>query len=160
MMKRDQIISERLRQNNGFTLIEVIAVLVIIAIISAVVVVRGISTADVNLQAEVDTLKAHLRYAQYLALNENDTDNSGNLVRWGIDVDTSSYTLIKDVNGTPQPSPFNLPNESSATHSFTPISASDTTVLFDQWGSPGVTNIDITLDGKTITITAETGYIQ
>lgn len=165
MMKINKIISEKLRHNNGFTLIEVIAVLVIIAIISAVVVVRGISTADVNLQAEIDTLKGHLRYAQYLALNENDTDNGVNDVKWGIEIveATSSYTLVKTTdNGTTRTSPFNLPNESSPTHSFAPITATGITILFDKWGSANDTShTSITIGGKPITdaIKAGTGFI-
>lgn len=160
MMKRNQIISEKLQQNNGLTLIEVIAVLVIIAIISAVVVARGISTADVNLQAEVDTLKAHLRYAQYLAMNSNEGNvPTTGTIKWGIKVDSQSYTLIKDDNGA-QTSPFNLPNESSATHSLAPINATGTgTVLFDEWGSPDTPIPVIALGGQSITITATTGFI-
>lgn len=117
MMKRRQFVKGRLRNSRGFTLIEIIAVLVILVIVSAVVISRGMVTDEAKLQAEVDTLKGHLRYAQYLAMNANE----GNVptvgtIKWGIRVDSSSYTLIKDVNGT-QTSPFNLPNESSATHS-------------------------------------------
>jgi prepilin-type N-terminal cleavage/methylation domain-containing protein len=154
MMKRNQIISERLRQNNGFTLIEVIAVLIIIAIISAVVLVRGISTADVNLQAEVDILKSHLRYAQYLAMNDISP------TKWGINFQGSSYVLIKDVSGV-QTSPLIFPGE-SATHSFAaPITATATPaapVLFDEWGSP-TSATSIAVGGQTFTITATTGFI-
>ena len=127
-----------------------IAVLIIAAIIAAVVVVGGTSTADVNLQAEVDTLKSHLRYAQYLAMNDIPP------TRWGISVGSSSYTLVKDFGGTPS-TPFHLPNESSATHDFSPIAAAVVTVLFDEWGSPN--NTSITFGGQTITITANTGFI-
>jgi len=152
MMKRNQIIRKRSRQNRGFTLIEVIAVLVIIAIISAVVVVRGISTADVNLQAELDTLKGHLRYAQYLAINDIPPN------RWGISIGSPSYTLVQDLGGT-QANPYHLPGESSATHSFaTGITATAWTVLFDEWGSPTITGSP-NIGGQPITITAGTGFI-
>ena len=150
MMETRQRRGRRLRKNRGFTLIEVIAVLVIVAIIAAVVLVRGMSTADVNLQAEMDTLKSHLRYAQYLAMNDIPPN------RWGISVGSSSYTLVKDFGGTPS-TPYLLPNESSATHDFSPIAASAVTVLFDEWGSPD--NTAITFGGKTINITANTGFI-
>lgn len=153
MMKRNKIISERSRQNNGFTLIEVIAVLVIAAILTAVVVVRGMSTADVNLQAEVDTLKSHLRYAQYQALNDIAP------VKWGINLQGSSYTLVRNISGdnTTFDSPFRLPNESSATHDFSPVAATNAAVLFNEWGSPNITSI--TFGGQTIAITANTGFM-
>lgn len=151
-MKSNRIVNERLRLNSGFTLIEVIAVLVIIAIIGAVVVSRGISTADVNVQTEIETVKSHLRYAQYLAMNDIYP------TKWGINFQGSSYTLIKDVSGS-QTTPFTLPGESSATHSFaSPITATVAPVLFDEWGSPpGATSI--TVGGQTVTITATTGFI-
>ena len=167
MMQIEKIMRDRYRNDKGFTMIEVIAVLIIVAIISAVVISRGMDTDSVNLRAEVDTLKGHLRYAQYLALNENDTDPANPLearIKWGIDVGTSSYTLVKYVADTPATHTIRLPNESSDTHSFSPtITASSTVnpILFDEWGSPGAENIDITIGGKTITgaIKAGTGFI-
>lgn len=161
MLKRRQFVKGRLRNRRGFTLIEIIAALVILAIVSAVVISRGMATDEVKLQAEVDTLKGHLRYAQYLAMNVNE----GNVptvgtIKWGIRVDSSSYTLIKDVNGA-QMSPFNLPSESTATHSIAPVNATGTgTVLFNEWGSPDTPIPAIALGGQPITITANTGFIQ
>lgn len=173
MMKRNQIISERLRQNNGFTLIEAIAVLVIIAIVSAVVVVRGMSTEDVNLQVEADTLKSHLRYAQYLAMNDTDITNPAPvtpiLVKWGIQINGQSYTLVRNLNGDGAAfdSPYILPNESSATHSVAPFTATVVNILFDEWGIPYIASAKLSTDAtitltpgpKSFTITAETGFI-
>jgi len=156
MMKRRQIVTGRLGNNRGFTLIEIIAVLIIIAIISAVVISRGTATEEAKLRAEVDTLKAHLRYAQYLAMD----DLPG--TQWGISIGGSSYTLVKvDTSGTTNP--YNLPGESSATHSFasgvTAVTTGSNPILFDEWGSPGTTSSSITIGGQSITITATTGFI-
>jgi prepilin-type N-terminal cleavage/methylation domain-containing protein len=169
MMQIEEIMRNRCRNNRGFTLIEIIAVLVIIAIISAVVISRGTGTDAASLQAEVDTLKGHLRYAQYLAMNDiytTDTTSPGYATRtkWGISVGNSSYTLVKYVADAPATHTFNLPNESSATHSFNGITDASSTVnpiLFDDWGSPGTANISITIGGQTITdaIKAQTGFI-
>lgn len=145
-------IRNRIGKRNGFTLIEVIAVLVIAVILAAVIVVRGLSTADVNLQAEVDTLKSHLRYAQYLAMNDIPPN------RWGIEVGDSAYELVKYEGGIKQVNILKLPNESSATHNFSPITAIAWTVLFDEWGSPMITG-DPKIGGQSITITANTGFI-
>ena len=154
MMKTGEIMRDRLKNNKGFTLIEAIAVLIILGIVSAAVISRGMATADVDLQVEVDTLKSHLRYAQYLAMNNVSP------AKWGIQINGQSYTLVRNLtgNGTTFDSPYKLPNESSATHSISPFSATST-VLFDEWGSPGVANINIALGGKTIEINAGTGFI-
>jgi prepilin-type N-terminal cleavage/methylation domain-containing protein len=157
-MKRRQIVKGIFGNNKGFTLIEIIAVLVILAIVSAVVISRGTASDAAKLQAEVDTLKGHLRYAQALAMNDIYP------VKWGIHVDSTakSYTLVKDPPGTGNEanflSPINLPNESSTTHSFTPITATTINVFFDDWGSPSTTSVPF--GGETIIITATTGFIQ
>lgn len=160
-MRKGKSGKDRLKGNNGFTLLEMIAVLVIMAIIMAVALSRGIATQDAKLLVEIDTLKSHLRYAQYLAMNENETTNTSGTVKWGIQLNGTSYTLIKDISGA-QTSPFNLPNESSATHNLASgITATVTgnVVLFDDWGSPGTTPSIITIGIQTITIYAETGFI-
>lgn len=157
MMKTGEVMRHRLKNNKGFTLIEAVAVLVILGIISAVVISRGMDTREVELQAEIDTLKGHLRYAQYLALNQNDATSDVTLTtKWGIRQETqNSYTLIKDESSN-QTSPYSLPGESSATHdaSF----AVSGTVLFDEWGRPD-NGASMVIGGQTITITPETGYI-
>jgi prepilin-type N-terminal cleavage/methylation domain-containing protein len=137
----------------GFTLMEIIAVLLILAVVSALVISRGMATDQVKLQAEVDTLKGHLRFAQSRAMN----DLPG--TQWGISLAGSSYTLVRvDASGTT--SPLNLPGTSSTTHNFAPISATPATVLFDDWGRPpGNTSITLAFGGKTITITTNTGFI-
>jgi prepilin-type N-terminal cleavage/methylation domain-containing protein len=154
MMKKRQIVKGRLGNDRGFTLIEIIAVLVILAIVSAVVISRGTVTDTASLQAEVDTLKGHLRYAQYLALNDIPP------VKWGIQVGGPSYILIK-VDAGVTTSPFSLPGGSSATHGFeNGVTATGTgTVLFNEWGSPDIPIPAIALGGQSITITANTGFI-
>ena len=155
MKQIGEFLKDRCSNDKGFTLIEIIAVLIILGIIAAVAISRGTGTDAAQLQAEVDTLKGHLRYAQYLAMNDISSDATSP-TKWGIIINGSSYTLIKDVNGT-QPSPFNLPGESSAIHTSTISGAGTGTVLFDEWGSPSVTAV--TFGGQTITITPETGFL-
>ncbi|MCX6224406.1 MAG: type II secretion system protein [Bacteroidia bacterium] len=179
-MQIGKILKGRCRNNKGFTLIEVIAVLVILAIVSAVAISRATGTSEAKLQAEVDTLKGHLRYAQYLAMNDiytSDATAPGYATRtqWGINITgTTSYNLVKYVGGASVAHTFTLPGDSSATHTFeSPVTAMVTTalVLFDEWGSPysdtatklpGTSSITIaTLNpgGQAITIIPETGFI-
>jgi MSHA pilin protein MshC len=163
-----------LGHNRGFTLIEIIAVLVIIVIISAVAISRSMATGAARSRAETDTLISNLRYAQYLAMNDISPTTGGVVTgtQWGINIGANSYQLVKYVGGAlVNPTPFNLPGESSATHSFeTPVVSTGTPalVLFDEWGSPYsdpatklAANATITLNpgSQTITITQETGFI-
>lgn len=150
------VMKNRFINNKGFTLIEVIAVLIVLGIVSAVVISRVSGIDEAKLQAEIDTLKGHLRYAQSLAMNEIPP------VKWGVQINAATFTLVRNETGDDVTfdSPYNLPNESSATHTFeNGISASAATVLFDEWGSPGATSITVTMGGKSITITANTGFI-
>jgi MSHA pilin protein MshC len=160
-MQKGKILKNRIISCKGFTLIEIIATLLMLMIIAAVAISRVSGTDEAKLQAEVDTLKGHLRYAQYLAMNDVSP------VRWGIQISGQSYTLIKNStgDGAAFTSPYSLPGESSATHSMTPLSATVINVLFDEWGAPYnaatkmAANTTISVSTQSITITPETGFI-
>jgi len=149
-------ISNGLADSNGFTMIEIISVLIIIGILSAVAVSKMTSNDIYDVVMETETLKTHLRYSQIRAMSYNGT--------WGSQISGgTSYTLQKDgLTAT-----VNLPNENSPTHSFASgISATPgtTTITFDDLGSPGNADIIITLNkqghnSRTLTITQKTGFI-
>src|SRR5665647_1712045 len=151
------------KHSRGFTVIEIIAILLIIAILGVVVVSRMTSTKPYNVAAEVETLKANLRYAQFRALSDADKRVSSNATTWGISFFANSYTLQKtEVGGVPTTP--NFPGENSPTHTLpSGITISGSNVTFDAWGSPGGSNIPITItDGtspQTITVTKNTGFI-
>lgn len=139
---------------HGFTLIEVIAVLMIIGIISAVVISRVGSANVYRLASETETLKVHLRYTQFRAMSDT--------VSWGIEFSGNSYKLLKNENDAPT----HLPNENSNTHDLQDgVLVSGSTVHFSPcWGSPGDSDISITLsadggDSETITVAQHTGFI-
>lgn len=148
---------------SGFTLIEMITVLVIAAIVGAVILYRGSGNEGAKAVTEVDRLKAHLRFAQYLAMNNVSP------VRWGIQINGQSYTLVRNLtgDGATFDQPYDLPGENSATHNLAPLSATSVTILFDEWGTPynGTTKLSsnaiITLNpgSQSITISAGTGFI-
>ena len=137
-------------------MIEVIAVLVLFVVVAAVVVSSVPSTDSYKITSEEATMKGHLRYAQFRAMSDK--------VSWGISFTPNSYTLQK--NGAPASS--NFPNENSATHNLQAGVAITTgagaTITFDEWGSPGLSDILITLsvatDSRTVTVTRNTGFIQ
>lgn len=147
---------KNIEKQTGFTAIEVVAVIVIIGIIAAVAVSKIASTQDYTVAAEVDILKMNLRYAQLRALGDDK--------HWGIAFAGNSYTILRDGNAAP----YNLPNENSPVHTLPGgINVSGVTVTFNEWGtpvdasgSPATNSIDISLGGKTITITKNTGFIQ
>ena len=140
----------------GFTMIEVIAVIIIIGIIAAVAVSKIASTRDYHVAAEADILKMNLRYAQLRSLGDDK--------HWGISFSGSSYTLLRDGNTAP----YNLPNENSSVHTLpSGINVSGDTVIFNEWGTPvdpsgsALTNsINIILGEKTITVIKNTGFIE
>ena len=137
---------------NGFTVIEVIAVLIIIGIVAAITV--GGLSSQAELTSQADIVKSHLRFAQLKAL-QDDTAS------WGIAFTASSYSLYSNE----APATINFPGENSGSHSFPSVVTvtNPSTIKFDQWGSPGNENVLLTLrqgaDTKTIIITADTGYI-
>jgi len=146
----------------GFTMIEMVAVLIVMAIMAAGITSRVTTTGN-ELIVETEILKSHLRFAQIRAMNDT--------VSWGINVnDASSYTLYK---GTDQ-APDILPGESGQTHTL-PTGVTITAGLerhnFNEWGKPvnavgaeltGTQTITLTQETatSTITITQNTGYVQ
>ena len=66
---------------SGFTMIEIIAVLLIIGILSAVAITRFYGTSAADLASQLEVVKSHLRYAQTRAMNTNSC--------WGINFASS-----------------------------------------------------------------------
>lgn len=137
----------------GFTLLEVIAVLVLLGILSVAIVSRIVDT-KADLAAECEIAKTHLRFVQSRAMNAD--------VPWGIRFDGASYTMITDgVTSTGL-----LPGESSSTHTLAAGSVSATPgpmVQFNQWGSPGDSDITVTVSdsssSRSFVVTRKTGGI-
>ena len=77
------------KNKNGFSLVEVITVLAILAIISTVIISQsGSFSADLVSQTEI--LKAHLRHAQALGMSGADSSDV-----FGIKCDGSFYWMFK-----------------------------------------------------------------
>ena len=156
-----------IRQSHGFTMIEIVVVLVVLFILSAVVISRY-RTADSNeLMAETDGLKANLRYAQIKAMSDTLQPNSN--PRWEFEItNVTSYTLYRRGDNGVRVS-VNLPSEvpPSPAHGLpagvTLTSGVGLVIMFDDWGSPGSSNISIALtqgtQSSTVSITRNTGFI-
>jgi prepilin-type N-terminal cleavage/methylation domain-containing protein len=166
-------------KDKGFTMIEMVFVLVVLFIMGAVFMSRYVSTGTNELMIETDGLKTSLRYAQMRAMNDTvDTAPLG----WGIFPNSTSYTLVRNnitaISNLPGEKPPTVPGVYSPTHTFATgvtvvvTAGGVTTVAFNEWGTPidasgipvnGNIRLTLTKSGETptnITVTRNTGFIQ
>lgn len=141
----------------GFTLIEVVAILVVLGILAAVVAVRVSDTGQSDLISQVDVIKNHLRYAQNRAMNTGSP--------WGVTFSAGGKTYFL-FDGAAPSMPVLFLGEENATVSLTnkksslTITSAPQTITFDAYGSPGVANITVTTNGGNIDVRKNTGFIQ
>jgi len=170
-----------LKSEDGFSLVEVVAVLVIIAIISAVIISKsGSFSTSTDLFSQTEILKTHLRYAQTMGMSGTTTDGI-----FGIKCDTSYYWMFKGIDSDtnivslPDDQRYNTNNDGKLDLGKKKIDiASDFKLYFDQRGIPytaytdETTNTPLAADfsiilrpvgeaspTETITITQHTGFI-
>jgi MSHA pilin protein MshC len=129
----------------GFTMIEIIAVLVLLGVVSALLIFRS-SSDQTDESSSADKLKVHLRYAQMRSMNSD--------VVWGVQFNGGSYSLMQNMTGTPVAE--TLPGEINSSVSLPTVVTGS--VQFDTWGRPTGMNT-IGLGSVTITITPDTGFI-
>jgi MSHA pilin protein MshC len=154
--------------NGGFTMIEVVCVLVLIAILGVVALSRYQGNVYMNIVAKQEILKSHIRYAQSRSMNSN--------LIWGIQFNAgNTYSLFaydSDASGLINPAP-KLPDNNITSLPMPPETTASAAgvIAFDFFGrpyyaanlsSPGTLtqtayNGQITI--KDITITPETGFV-
>jgi prepilin-type N-terminal cleavage/methylation domain-containing protein len=158
------------RNNHGFTLIEIVVVLVLISIIAAATFTRSITSHQINLVGEADKIRNHIRYAQSMAMKQN--------AMWGIGCSSNQYWLFKYEKFGDQNKPLELPGVATDKISLPDLGVSMDafTLFFDQLGIPYKTsptvpvrpdneliiNIKTTatpVKKQTLSITPETGLI-
>ena len=149
---------ETVKNYQGFTLIEVVAVLVMISIITAVAMVKSSNIID-NSQGEssASVIKSHLRYAQIKAIE--------NINTWGIQFSGSSYSLFEW--GGASATVHNFPGEDSSSVPLPDGVSITQTVSFDDWGRPypnqncsgASAGVSFSVKGQAITVNQETGYV-
>ena len=163
-----------IRRESGFTILEIVVVLIVMSIITAFSISRGLSPrTELSIQTEV--LKTHLRHAHSRALNSTNP--------WGIRTNAGGDTYWLFEYQNPTVTVFKLPGESSSTVSLTSkgITITAGTYSFDARGIPYYTSetgepaaagtslsnlgadqvITLLKSGvtETVTITKSTGFI-
>lgn len=72
----------------GFTLVEIIVVLLLMSIVGAVALGRSVTTTQIDLASETEKIRSHLRFAQAEAMKRSDAV-------WGIKFESGKYWMIK-----------------------------------------------------------------
>lgn len=144
-------------KNAGFTLIEFIAVLMIMGILSVIIVSRW-TLSDNELIGQIGIIKSHLRYAQSRAMSSSSN--------WYVHFETTpaQYTLYKDGDGSkyfPGETDSGMTLESGI--SLTAALTAAPYVIFDYLGRPylntsGTPGTQIT--AATTIITSSAGNIE
>lgn len=165
------------RNQQGFTLVEITAVLVLMAIISAYVIGRSVGTEQIDIAAQTDRIRNQIRYTQAAAMKQYDET----LKVWGLkcNADPNQYWLFEGQNPDVALNQKKFPGEQN-----TKITLADRginnmtafTLFFDRFGRPftaytdettniplaGPLTITISAAGqnRTIQVSPETGVVQ
>jgi MSHA pilin protein MshC len=121
---------EMLGKEHGFTLIEIVVVLILISIIAAAVFTRSITTDELNLISRAEKVQNHIRYAQSMALKTNEV--------WGISADATHYWLFNGYKAADVDTGVNLPGEDAdkITLNGSGVSLNSFLLYFDHIGRP------------------------
>jgi prepilin-type N-terminal cleavage/methylation domain-containing protein len=147
-------VSKIYNDHRGFTMIEIIAVLIVLFIFSAVVLSTYKTITNNKVMEEVDGLKANFCFAQIKALSNADDSST-----WGISFTSgsSSYRLVYTGVTT---SPIYLPSEGGSnpsTHNLpSGMTITGSVVNFDKWGRPLDGSGNLMTGDTMITLTAGT----
>ena len=134
-------------KNSGFTLVELIVVILIVGILSVSIAPRFFGVSTYEDRKAVDELLSALRYTQQLAMARG-----GNIQ---LDLQNDNYT-IELTSGTDLRSPDGIPFP----RFFSGVTSSTPTIIvYDGLGRRVPNNqLDINIGSKTIRIEQETGY--
>ena len=155
------------RNNRGFTIVEIIVVLLLISIIAAAAFSRSISTDQMNFRSQFDKIQNQMRYPQSMAMKRSEW--------WGFSCDTNNYWIFSVTNKTATPIQRPLPGQHDMSISLSDlgITMDGFTVIFDKFGIPYSPDwntplsadlvVDLTDSGsesRSFTIVPETGLIR
>ena len=151
--------------HRGFTMIEVVVVLIVLSIVATVIISKSF-TADTNeLMVETDGLTSSLQYAQSQSMNDGaDTP----VIKWGINIsDDASYWLYKNNADATSMIPVKGSGSDAVTvacpincHQLqgnVKISSGINKINFDKWGRPLDGSGNLRTEDTMITLAKGTG---
>ena len=124
------------RDHRGFTLIEILAILIILGIVSAAIISRVIGTSETSRVAQESVIKNHIRYAQSMAMKQG-------AIR-GIKCGGADYWLFRTNDPDTAVNQVVLPDEDNAkvTLANKNVTMTSFTVFFDANGRPYTAYVD------------------
>lgn len=142
------------RPIRGFTLAELVVVLVVIAVMAAIVLPRIMDPGEAAAVSARDDLVIHLRYAQAQAMGADDV--------WGIRAQGGEYWLFRAPDAN---TPIRIIGQNDLRIASARVP--DFTVSFDTWGRPyanangmgAIADVTVNFMGQPIVLAAETGFI-
>jgi len=163
-------------EDHGVSLVEMMVVLMIMGIVSAVVISRIARTDEMELAAQANTVRSHIRYAQIMAMK-------GNNMTWGIKCDGTDYWVFKTASPEIASEPDDTDNMVYLTYRDTddrdrikekkqlPLPEMDAfTLYFDRFGIPyeyqvsdivAITTAEtIQIGSRSLAVTPQTGFVE
>lgn len=137
------------RRSAGFTLVELVAVFLLLGVLAAVVVSRAGNSGN-RVPGTAELLVQNLAYARSRAMSTTNT--------WSLAYGVAGVSLARDGAVVP------LPDTATTTvPAGVAISGGDGGVTFDAFGAPDSQKVISVTDGtstRTVTVWAETGLIE
>lgn len=139
-----------MRNNSGFTILEVILVIVFISIFTTIAVLRQ-PVPEVTIRSASQVLLSHIRYAQMRAMN--------NIETWGIQYSDGSdtYWLFEETTANRKVFPGASDDYIDLSADGISITQGDFTLRFDNWGVPAIEDAGFTFSEGQAILTLSTG---
>ena len=164
-----------MRRSSGFTIVEIIVVLLLMSLLAATLLGHSVTTSNLDLNSATDKVRNQLRFAQAEAMKRSDTVcgvNSFGTEYWLFRNTTAIGNEVR-IPGGDYPGAGNRINEADLGAG---VTLSDFTVFFDRIGKPYTAytsptvntplaiqmpiTVSVPGDNRTITVIPETGLIR
>ena len=126
------MLTPKIRNSRGFTIVEIVVVLVLISIIAAAAFQRSITTDQMNFRGQFDKIQNQVRYPQSMAMKRGEW--------WGFSCDTNYYWIFTGTNKDDVSEQKRLPGQANIKISLgdlgVNVSSGAFTVAFDSYGIP------------------------